>query len=292
MGAGQPQMSSQGPSGTSAASPDLAADAAGYFRDLQGRICAAFESFETNSRFSSRNWSRPEGHRLQGGGQSHLMRGEVFEKVGVNVSHVWGVFSPQARAQVAGADESEGRFVATGISLVAHMSNPYVPAVHMNLRYLRTSRGWFGGGSDLTPTFEFEEDSRQFHQALQSACDTYRSDAYTEFKAWCDRYFYLPHRQEPRGIGGIFFDDLNSGDTPADFAFVQAVGEAFLDVYPRLVARRKDTPFDETAREKLLLKRGRYVEFNLVYDRGTKFGFSTDADPEAYLMSLPPLVRW
>jgi coproporphyrinogen III oxidase len=172
------------------------------------------------------------------------------------------------------------------------MWNPYVPAVHMNLRYLRTSRGWFGGGSDLTPTFPMAEDTAAFHEALRRACDSYRPDAYAQFKAWCDRYFYLPHRQEPRGVGGIFFDELASGAVEKDFAFVKGVGEAFLEVYPRIVALRKDTPFDDEAREKLLVKRGRYVEFNLVYDRGTKFGFSTDADPEAYLMSLPPLVRW
>jgi len=271
---------------------EFPATATTHFRDLQTRICAAFESFESQSRFEARSWSKPAGHRLQGGGESRLMRGQVFEKVGVNVSHVWGEFSPQARAQVPGSEESEGRFAACGISLVAHMSNPYVPAVHMNLRYLRTSRGWFGGGSDLTPTFPMADDTALFHQALKGACDSYRPDAYAEFKAWCDRYFYLPHRQEPRGVGGIFFDELSSGDAGADFAFVRAVGEAFLDVYPRIVGRRKDTPFDAEAREKLLFKRGRYVEFNLVYDRGTKFGFSTDADPEAYLMSLPPLVRW
>ena len=266
--------------------------AASYFRDLQRRICGRFEEFEPTARFEKRNWSRPTGHRLQGGGESHLMRGEVFEKVGVNFSHVWGEFSPQARAQVPGASESKGSFIATGISLVAHMSNPYVPTVHMNLRYLRTSRGWFGGGSDLTPTFPFPEDTELFHAALKRPCDRYRPDAYAEFKAWCDRYFYLPHRQEPRGVGGIFFDELSGPDPARDFEFVKGVGEAFLEVYPQLVLRRRQMPFDEEAREKLLIKRGRYVEFNLVYDRGTKFGFSTDADPEAYLMSLPPLVRW
>jgi coproporphyrinogen III oxidase len=172
------------------------------------------------------------------------------------------------------------------------MMNPYVPAVHMNLRYLATSHAWFGGGSDLTPTFPFEEDTQDFHAALRRACEAYRTGAYAEFKAWCDRYFYLPHRQEPRGVGGIFFDDLASGDREADFAFVRSAGEALLEVFPRIVARRKDTPYDEGARERLLLKRGRYVEFNLVYDRGTRFGFSTDADPEAYLMSLPPVVKW
>jgi coproporphyrinogen III oxidase len=271
---------------------DFARTAAGYFRDLQQRICTAFEAFETVSRFDARSWRKPEGHRLQGGGDSRLMRGAVFEKVGVNVSHVWGVFSGQAREQVPGADESQGRFVACGISLVAHMCNPYVPAVHMNLRYLRTSRAWFGGGSDLTPTFPFAEDTAQFHAALREACDSYRPGAYREYKEWCDRYFFLPHRQEPRGVGGIFFDELASDNLESDFRFVCAVGEAFLHVYPRIVTRRKDTPYDAAARERLELKRGRYVEFNLVYDRGTKFGFNTDADPEAYLMSLPPLVRW
>ncbi len=278
---------------TAAHGPDVfAGQVADYCRDLQARICAAFEAFEPTARFEQRAWNRPAGHRLQGGGASRLMRGAVFEKVGVNVSHVWGEFTPAARTQVPGAAESEGRFTACGISLVAHMTNPHVPAVHMNLRYLTTSRAWFGGGSDLTPTFPYDEDTADFHAALRQACDSYRPDAYAEYKAWCDRYFYLPHRQEPRGVGGIFFDELASGDRDADFAFVRAVGEAFLAVYPRIVARRRDTPYGEAERERLFYKRGRYVEFNLVYDRGTKFGFSTDADPEAYLMSLPPIVRW
>jgi len=271
---------------------DLTASATAYFHDLQRRICAAFEAFEPQARFSVRSWSKPAGHRLQGGGESRLMRGAVFEKVGVNVSHVWGVLPPEARGQVSGSEASEGRFSACGISLVAHMMNPHVPAVHMNLRYLSTSRAWFGGGSDLTPTFPVAEDSTDFHAALRRACDAYRPGAYEQFKAWCDRYFYLPHRQEPRGVGGIFFDELAGGNRDDDFAFVRGVGEAFLEVYPRIVARRKDTPYDDGAREQLLYKRGRYVEFNLVYDRGTRFGFSTDADPEAYLMSLPPVVRW
>jgi coproporphyrinogen III oxidase len=271
---------------------ELAATATAYFRDLQQRLCAAFEAFEPASRFEARTWSKPPGHRLEGGGESRLMRGTVFEKVGVNVSHVFGVLEPQARSQVAGAEASAGRFLACGISLVAHMVNPYVPAVHLNLRYLSTSRAWFGGGSDLTPTFPFPQDTEEFHEALRRACEAWRPGAYAGFKAWCDRYFYLPHRQEPRGVGGIFFDDLASAEREADFAFVRSVGEALLEVYPRIVARRKDTPYDAAARERLLLKRGRYVEFNLVYDRGTRFGFATDADPEAYLMSLPPLVRW
>ncbi|MGB6606164.1 MAG: oxygen-dependent coproporphyrinogen oxidase [Steroidobacteraceae bacterium] len=270
---------------------DFAASANGYFRDLQRRLCAAFESFETTSRFEARSWSKPAGHRLQGGGEARLMRGEVFEKVGVNVSHVWGVMAPEGRAQLPGAAESGGRFIACGISLVAHMVNPYVPALHLNLRYLATSRAWFGGGSDLTPAFPQAEDTAEFHVALEAACEAYRPGAYREYKEWCDRYFYLPHRQEPRGVGGIFFDDLAAG-REAEFAFVRGVGEAVLGVFPRIVARRRDTPYDEAARERLLIKRGRYVEFNLVYDRGTRFGFSTDADPDAYLMSLPPLARW
>jgi coproporphyrinogen III oxidase len=271
---------------------DFAPTAAAWFHDLQARICARFESFEERARFANRAWTNPESHRLQGSGDTRLMRGEVFEKVGVNFSHVRGNFPPQFRAQVAGAEESEGRFIACGISVVAHMSNPYVPAVHMNLRYLCTSRAWFGGGSDLTPTFPFDDDTADFHAALRGACDSYRPEAYAEYKAWCDRYFFLPHRHEPRGVGGIFFDDLASGDIQRDFAFVRAVGEAFLEVYPALVQRRWRMPYDAAARDKLLVKRGRYVEFNLVYDRGTKFGFATDADPEAYLMSLPPIVRW
>jgi len=271
---------------------DFAVTATDYFRDLQGRLCRAFEAFEPLARFEPRRWSKPEGHRLEGGGEARVLRGAVFEKVGINVSHVSGVLPPESRAQVAGTDESGGRFTACGVSLVAHMANPYVPAVHMNLRYLATSRAWFGGGSDLTPTFPFDEDTRAFHEALRGACDAYREGAYAQFKAWCDRYFYLPHRHEPRGVGGIFFDDLASGDRDRDFAFVRGVGEALLAVFPQLVARRKDTPYDEAARQRLLLKRGRYVEFNLVYDRGTKFGFATDADPDAYLMSLPPLAAW
>ncbi len=280
-----------GPAGETGAG-GFAATAAGYFRDLQARFCAVFEAFEPKSRFETRAWQKPEGHRLRGGGEARLMRGTVFEKVGVNLSHVWGVLAPEARSQVAGAAEAEGRFTACGISLVAHMTNPYVPAMHMNLRYLATSRAWFGGGSDLTPTFPIDEDTADFHAALAAACTTYGPGAYEEYKLWCDRYFYLPHRQEPRGVGGIFFDDLAAGPEGREFALVRAVGEAVLGVYPRIVARRMDRPYDEAARERLFLKRGRYVEFNLVYDRGTRFGFSTEADPDAYLMSLPPLVKW
>lgn len=263
-----------------------------YVLGLQTSICDMFESFEKSSRFEAKQWQRPTGHRLQGGGAMRVMRGETFEKVGVNVSNVWGSFSPQLLSQIPGAVESEGKFVACGISLVAHPFNPYVPTVHMNLRYLCTSRAWFGGGTDLTPTFPFAEDTAAFHEALRRTCEDYRPGAYQEYKEWCDRYFYLPHRQEPRGVGGIFFDELSSGDLQRDFAFVRGVGTTFTETYREIVARRLATPFDDAARERLFFKRGRYVEFNLVYDRGTRFGFGTDADPEAYLMSLPPFVKW
>ncbi len=271
--------------------------AATYFTDLQNRICARFEELEPKAKFEHVPWTKDEpedetGKRLNGGGERRLMTGDVFEKVGVNFSDVHGTFSHQFRNEIPGAKESDGQFRACGISLVAHMANPFVPAVHMNLRFLQTRKSWFGGGSDLTPTFPFEDDIALFHAAMKKACDTYREDAYAEYKDYCDRYFYLPHRQEPRGVGGIFFDNLNSGDQERDFSFVQAAGEAFLDAYPEIVERRVDTPFTDEHREKLLYKRGRYVEFNLVYDRGTKFGFATGADPEAFLMSLPPLVKW
>ena len=263
-----------------------------YYHDLQERILAAFEEIDGGGKFEHTDWTREPGHRLKGGGRMRVMRGKVFEKVGVNVSHVWGTASEQGTAQMPGAIESGGRFAACGISLVTHMHNPFVPTVHMNIRCMSTSKMWLGGGADLTPTFPFDEDTKDFHESLRAACDTYRPDAYAEYKKWCDEYFYLPHRREPRGIGGIFFDDLASGDAEKDFAFQQKVGEAFLDIYPKIVRRRMNMPYTEADKDKQLYKRGRYVEFNLVYDRGTKFGFATDANPEAYLMSMPPTVKW
>ncbi len=274
------------------ASEEFIADAVSFFRGLQDRICASFESFEPSAKFEQTEWERGPDHRLKGGGRMRIMRGSVFEKVGVNVSHVWGKLSDQSIGQVQGAKESGGQFTASGISLVTHMANPFVPTVHMNLRFMHTSKLWFGGGSDLTPTFPFDDDTADFHAALKAASERYRPGAYAEYKEWCDKYFYLPHRKEPRGVGGIFFDDLDSGDIEKDFAFLRDVGAAFLEIYPKIVARRKDTPFTEADREQQLIKRGRYVEFNLVYDRGTKFGFATDANPDAYLMSLPPVVKW
>jgi len=276
---------------------DLVERAAAYFKSLQERICASYEAIDGGA-FEVTPWTREpgeasaDGRRLEGGGERRILRGTVFEKTGVNFSNVRGSFDRRFRQEIPGAVASDGAFTACGISLVSHMANPYVPTVHMNLRLLRTSQIWFGGGADLTPTFPFEQDTQEFHTALKSACDTYRRDAYAEYKKWCDEYFYLPHRQEPRGVGGIFFDQLNSGDRDADFAFVQAVGEAFFRVYPQIVRRRMETAFGETERNAQLIKRGRYVEFNLVYDRGTKFGFATGADPENYLMSMPPLAKW
>lgn len=275
-------------------SPDndsRAAAAMRYFQDLQERLCERLETLEPGAKFSATRWSKPAEHRLKGGGQMRVLRAGVLEKAGVNVSHVWGQLSEAGRAQLPGASAS-GDFEACGISVVVHPRNPFAPIAHMNLRYLRTSFQWLGGGADLTPAIEIEEDTRDFHDALRGACAGYRAGAYEQYRDWCDRYFYLPHRNERRGVGGVFFDDLRSGDPDADFAFARAVGEAFLDVYPRILARRSTTPYGPAEVARQLLKRSRYVEFNLVYDRGTRFGFMTDADPEAYLMSLPPQAGW
>src|SRR6185437_15172203 len=262
----------------------LKAPVRAWFEALRDRICAAFEAIEDEQtgpladrpagRFVETPWRRPTADATDGGGGvMSVMRGRVFEKVGVNVSTVAGEFSPEFRGQIQGA-EQDPRFWASGVSLVAHMQNPLVPAVHMNTRMLITTRGWFGGGADLTPmrpeSSEAQADVAEFHAALEAACD----------------------RHDPAGAGGIFFDHLASGDAEADFAFVRDVGEAFLEIYPRIVRRRMATPWTPADREHQLVRRGRYVEFNLIHDRGTLFGLKTGGNVEAILMSLPPEVRW
>jgi len=256
-----------------------------YTLDLRDRLCRAFEALDT-AKFEQTRWQRGGGG---GGGVMSIMRGTVFEKVGVNCSAVWGELDKDMAAKLHSQTTA---FYATGISLVAHMANPMVPAVHMNLRYLEMDRWWFGGGTDLTPYYPFEADVKDFHGALKTACDRHDPAYYPRFKQWCDEYFFLPHRNEPRGVGGIFFDYHN--DKPAEklFAFIREVGEAFLTIYPAIVARRKDLPYTPAQREYQLQRRGRYVEFNLIYDRGTLFGLKTNGDVEAILMSLPPVVTW
>lgn len=286
------------------ASLEQQAVAAEWFAHLRDEICTAFEQLEDEAtgeepagRFERKSWQRqdPMTTAAGGGGTMALMRGRVFEKVGVNVSTVHGVFPENFRGQIPGA-AADGRFWASGISLVAHMASPLVPAVHMNTRLIVTSQSWFGGGADITPMFPESpaaaQDAADFHAVLRAACDKHDSAYYPRFKQWCDEYFYLPHRGEARGLGGIFFDNHHTGDLAADFAFTQDVGRAFLSAYLPIVRRRMHTAWSPEQRAAQLVRRGRYVEFNLLYDRGTMFGLKTGGNTEAILMSLPPAVAW
>jgi coproporphyrinogen III oxidase len=266
-----------------------------WFETLRDAICAEFEAIEveagSDARFDYLAWERadPSGEP-GGGGVRGVMKGKVFEKVGVNVSTVGGTFEGDFAKSIHGAGEDPS-FFATGISLVAHMANPHVPAVHMNTRFLCTTKRWFGGGADLNPPIPYGEDTAEFHTALELACDRHDTSYYPRFKQWADDYFYIPHRKVHRGVGGIFYDHLE-GDWDADFAFTQDVGRTFLDVFPRIVRRRMGMAFSEADKARQLEWRGRYAEFNLIYDRGTLFGLKTGGNIDAILMSLPPLATW
>ena len=282
-----------------------------WFESLRDKICAAFEAIEDDAvkqnspvlpgheaagRFERKSWNRlNEDGSPGGGGVMSVMHGRVFEKVGVNVSTVQGTFTPEFAATIPGAAE-DPHFFATGISLVAHMCSPLVPAAHFNTRMIITTKGWFGGGGDITPMFpesaEAQDDAARFHAAFAQACNAHDPEYYPRFKAWCDKYFSLPHRNEPRGRGGIFYDRLNSGNVQEDFAFTKDVGLAFLNAFPEIIRGRMMEPWTPEQREAQLIRRGRYVEFNLLHDRGTLFGLKTGGHTEAILMSMPPEVKW
>lgn len=274
-----------------------------WFEHLRDMICAEFEAIEreagSDARFGYTPWTRQtvegEDSGETGGGTQGLMKGKVFEKVGVNVSTVGGAFSPQFAGSINGASADNPGFSATGISLVAHMANPHAPAVHMNTRFLTTTKAWFGGGADLNPPLPYDEDTAEFHAEFKAACDRHGADYYEKHKAWADEYFYIPHRKVHRGVGGIFYDHLECTDEAvweANFAYTQDVGRAFLAVFPRLIRRRMGMAYTPADKAQQLEWRGRYAEFNLVYDRGTLFGLKTGGNIDAILMSLPPEATW
>ena len=282
---------------------DRRARAKAWFEALQQRIVAELEQLEAEApvelypdppgQFDLRPWTRETG---AGGGIGAHLSGRLFEKAGVHTSAAASRFSPEMAATMPGADQDPS-YVSASISLIVHPRSPRVPTVHMNTRFLSTAESWFGGGADLTPTLDEQrsqqaDDAILFHTAMKAACDAFDPDWHGKYKAWCDEYFFLPHRGEPRGVGGIFYDRHNSGDFERDFAFTRAVGEAFLEVYPKIVRHRMSEPWTDADRAEQLMRRGRYVEFNLLYDRGTMFGLKAGGNIETILSSMPPMVRW